>query len=155
MRHITASTADGPTMLSCDRPAHGQIVYVYFSERRNPDDAARSFFVRAIAGIGSTPERIVTERARCYPPALRAVLLRSVEHRCSRYVINALECDYGHLKQRLRPMRGFKDPASAEVVVRGYHALVQNLRNGFSRLTAPVEHRLRLLSAWSQLERSI
>ena len=72
----------------------------------------------------------------------------------SRYLNNALERDHGHLKQRLRPMRGFKDPRSADVVVRG-HALVQNLRNGFSTLTAPVEHRLRLLSAWSQLERSI
>jgi IS6 family transposase len=131
---------------------HGQVVYVYFSERRNAD-AARSFFVRAIAGIGSTPERIVTDRARCYPPALRAVL-PSVEHRCSRYLNNALERDHGHLKQRLRPMRGFKDPTSADVVVRG-HALVQNLRNGFSTLTAPVEHRLRLLTAWEQLERSI
>jgi transposase, IS6 family len=132
---------------------HGQIVFVYFSERRNAN-AAQSFFVRAIAGIGNTPKRIVTDRARCYPPALRAVL-PSVEHRCSRYLNNALERDHGHLKQRLRPMRGFKDPASAEVVVRGHHALVQNLRNGFSRLTAPVEHRLRLLSAWSQLECSI
>ena len=78
----------------------------------------------------------------------------SVEHRCSRNLNNALERDHGHLKQRLWPMRGFKDPASADVVVRG-HALVQNLRNGFSTLTAPVEHRLRLLTAWSQLERSI
>jgi IS6 family transposase len=131
---------------------HGQIVYVYFSERRNAD-AARSFFVRAIAGIGSTPERIVSDRARCYPPALRAVL-PSVEHRCSRYLNNALERDHGHLKQRLRPMRGFKDPASADVVVRG-HALVQNLRNGFSPLTAAVERRLRLLTAWRQLVQQI
>jgi hypothetical protein len=51
-------------------------------------------------------------------------------------------------------MRGFKDSASADLVVRG-HVLVQNLRNGFSTLTAPVGHRLRLLTAWSQLERSI
>ena len=131
---------------------HGQIVDIYFSEWRSAA-AARTFFERAIAGTGSTPERIVTDRAWCYPPALR-VILPSVEHECSRYSNNALERDHGHLKQRIRPMRGFKDPASADTVVRG-HALVQNLRNGFSTLTATVERRLRLLTAWPQLARLI
>ncbi len=131
---------------------HGQIVDIYFSEWRSAA-AARTFFERAIAGTGSTPERIVTDRARCYPPALR-VILPSVKHQCSRYLNNALERDHGHLKQRLRPMRGFKHPASADTVVRG-HALVQNLRNGFSTLTATVERRLRLLTAWPQLARLI
>ena len=99
------------------------------------------------------PERIVTDKAACYPPAVRAVL-PGTEHRCSKYLNNGLERDHGHLKQRLRPMRGFKHPASADTVVRG-HALVQNLRNGFSTLTALVERRLRLLVAWPQLERLI
>jgi transposase-like protein len=63
---------------------------------------------------------------------------------------NALERDHGHLKQRLRPMRGFKYPASADTVVRG-HALVQNLRNGFSTLTAAVPRPLRLLTGWPYL----
>jgi transposase, IS6 family len=130
----------------------GQVVDAYFSERRNAA-AARAFFERAIAETGRTPKRIVTDRARCYPPALWAVL-PSVEHWCSRYLNNALERDHGHLKQRLRPMRGFKHPASADTVVRG-HALVQNLRNGFSTLTAPVERRLRLLVAWPQLAQLI
>ena len=51
-------------------------------------------------------------------------------------------------------MRGFKNPASADTVVRG-HALEQNLRNGFSTLSATVERRLRLLTAWPQLARLI
>ena len=131
----------------------GQVVDVYFSKRRNAAEA-QAFFERAIAQTDLTPpERIVTDRARCYPPALREVLPRA-EHRCSKYLNNALERDHGHLKQRLRPMRGFKHPASADTVVRG-HALVQNLRNGFSTLTAPVERRLRLLTAWPQLARLI
>ncbi|MDP9412383.1 MAG: transposase [Actinomycetota bacterium] len=65
-----------------------------------------------------------------------------------------MERDHGHLKQRLRPMRSFKHPASADNVVRG-HALVQNLRNGFSALTATVERRLRQLAAWPPLTRLI
>jgi IS6 family transposase len=131
---------------------NGQVVDAYFSERRNAA-AAQAFFERAMAQTGVMPERIVTDRARCYPPALQVVVPR-VEHRCSRYLNNALERDHGHLKQRLRPMRGFKHPASADTVVRG-HALVQNLRDGFSTLTVTVEHRLRLLAAWPRLARLI
>ena len=95
----------------------------YFSERRNAA-AARAFFERAIAETGLAPERIVTDhRARCYPPALRAVL-PSVEHRCSRYSNNGLERDHGHLKGRLRPMRGFRSVASADTISRGHDALI-------------------------------
>ena len=130
----------------------GQVVDAYFSERRNAA-AAQAFFERAIGRTGVKPEHVITDRARCYPPALRAIL-PSTEHRCSKYLNNALERDHGHLKQRLRPMRGFRHPASADIVVRG-HALVQNLRNGFSTLTAAVERRLRLLTAWPQLVRQI
>jgi transposase, IS6 family len=131
---------------------HGQVVDVYFSERRNAA-AARTFFERAIAGTGSAPERIVTDRARCYPPALR-VVLPNVEHRCSRYLNNGLERDHGHLKQRLRPMRGLKQLASGDTFCRG-HALIRNLCNGFSTLTATVPRRLRLLRAWPQLAQVI
>ncbi len=131
---------------------NGQVVDTYCSERRNAA-AAQTLFERAAAQTDVTPERIVTDRARCYPPALR-VVLPSVEHQCSRYLNYALERDHGHLKQRLHPMRGFKHPASADTVVRG-HALVQNLRKGFSTLTATVECRFRLLAAWPQLARLI
>jgi transposase-like protein len=84
----------------------GQVVDVYLSERRNAA-AAQAFFVRAIDETGVTPERVVTDKAACYPPALRAVL-PAAEHRTSKYLNNGVERDHGHLKQRLRPMRGFK-----------------------------------------------
>jgi transposase-like protein len=48
---------------------------------------------------------------------------------------NGLKRDHGHLKQRLRSMPGFKRLASADIFCRG-HAQIQNLRNGFSTLTA-------------------
>ena len=118
----------------------GQVMDVYFSERR-------------IAEAGVTPERVVTDKAASYPPALRA-LLPSAEHRSSNYLNNGLERDHGHLKQRLRPMRGFKRLASADGLTRG-HARVQNLRNGFSALTARVPRPLRLATAWPQLARAI
>jgi hypothetical protein len=49
---------------------------------------------------------------------------------------------------------GFKQEASADVIVRG-HALVRNLRNGFSALTVAVPVNLRLAVAWPQLAQSI
>jgi len=71
-----------------------------------------------------------------------------------KYLNNGIERDHGHLKQRLYPMRGFKQVASAEHVTRG-HALIQNLRNGFSTLTTGVARPLRLMTAWSQLAQAI
>jgi hypothetical protein len=53
-----------------------------------------------------------------------------------------LERDHGHLKQRLAPTRGFKRLASADAFCWG-HALIRNLRNGFSALTHAVPCALR------------
>lgn len=131
---------------------HGQVVDAYFSKRRNAA-AAEAFFKRAIAATGSTPTRVTSDKAKCYPPALRTVL-PYVEHRTSKYLNNGLERDHGHLKQRLYPMRGFKQAASADLLARG-HACIQNLRNGFSTLTAMVPRALRLMTAWSQLTQAI
>ena len=130
----------------------GQVVDVYVSQRRNAR-AAEAFFRRAIAATGVTPRRIITDKARCYPPALRGLPL-AVQHRRSRYLNNRLERDHSHLKQRLRPMRGFKQLLSADTVSRG-HALVQNLRSGFSTLTVAIPRPLRLAAAWPQLARAI
>jgi transposase-like protein len=59
----------------------GQVVDALFSERRN-GGAARAFFERAMTETAVTPERVTTDKARCYPPALRAVLPHA-EHRRS------------------------------------------------------------------------
>ena len=131
----------------------GQVVDIYFSERRNAA-AAQTFFEGAIAGTGVTPGRIVTDRARCcYPPAVRAVL-PAAEHCFSEYLNNGLERDHGHLKQRLRPMRGFKRLASANTFCKG-HALIQNLRGGFSRLSVEVPRSMRIATVWPQLAKVI
>jgi len=131
---------------------HGQIVDVYFSARRNAA-AARAFFARAIATTGVRPTRVTTDKAKCYPPALRAAL-PNADHRSSKYLNNGVERDHGHLKQRLRPMRGFKRAASADTVARG-HALIRNLQNGFSTLTSAIPRPLRLATAWQQIAATI
>jgi putative transposase len=102
---------------------------------------------------GVRPKRVVTDNPKCYCPALRRVL-PNVEHRRSHYLNNGIERDHGHLKQRLYPMRGCKQAAATDLLVRG-HAFIQNLRNGFSKLTATVPRHLRVMTAWSQLAQAI
>ncbi len=131
---------------------HGQIVDAYVSERCNAT-AAQTFFEHAIDETGCTPVRVVTDKAKWYPPALRegAPL---VEPRTSKYLNNGLERDHGHLKQRLQPTRGVGQAASATLLAWG-HALIQNLRTGFSTLTLQVPRQVRLTIAWSQLTQAI
>ena len=130
----------------------GQVVDAYFSERRNAA-AAQAFFERAMAETEVTPTRVTTDKAKCYPPALRAVL-PGIEHRRSKYLNNGLERDHSHLKQRLYPMRGFKRDTCADTLARG-HALIRNLRGGFSALSHTVPSNLRLAVAWPQLAQAI
>ncbi len=107
----------------------------------------------ALTETGIVPERVDTDKAKCYPPALRAVL-PTVKHRRSNYVHHGRERDHQHLKQRIYSMRGFKNAVAADTLCCG-HALIQNLRNGFSRLTAAVPRALRLMTAWSLLTQAI
>jgi transposase-like protein len=126
----------------------GQVVDAYFSIRRNAK-AAQTFFERAIEETGVTPEQVTTDKATWYPPALR-IVVPDAEHRTSKYLNNGVERDHGHLKQRRYSMRGFKQAAAAHLIARG-HALIRNLRNGFSTLTLPVPINLRLAVAWQHL----
>ncbi len=71
---------------------HGQIIDVYLSDRRNAA-AARTFFENTIQESGITPTRVTTDKAKCYPPALRTVLPLA-EHRSSKYLNNGLERDH-------------------------------------------------------------
>jgi transposase-like protein len=77
-------------------PEDGQIVDVLPSEHCDAT-SARAFFERAVTSTEVTPIRNTTEKAKCIPPALRAVL-SNVEHRSSHYLNNGLECDHQHLK---------------------------------------------------------
>jgi transposase, IS6 family len=127
---------------------HGQIVEVYLSDHRDAA-SARAFFDRAIAATDVMPTRVTSDKAKCYPPALHA-LMPAAEHRCSKYLNNGLERDHQFLKGRVRPMRRFKATAPASTFCRG-HALIRNLGRGFSELALGAAPRLRLTTAWTAL----
>jgi transposase-like protein len=140
------------TYLSRAIDADGPVVDAYVSERRNAH-AAEAFFRRAIDETGVILERVTTDRATCDPPALRRVLPHA-QHRTSKYLNNSMERDHQHVKQRRSPMRGFKQAGSADILARG-HPFIQNLRTGFSALTAGIPRLMRLVIAWPQLAQAL
>ncbi len=127
---------------------HGQIIDVFLSERRNAK-AAGAFFQQAIDVGGVMPTRVTTDKAKSYPKMLRT-LLPDVDHRCSKYLNNPIERDHQHLKGRVRPMRRFKQTASASNFCRR-HTLIRNLSRGHSTLTNTLALRQRLAVAWATL----
>jgi transposase, IS6 family len=127
---------------------NGQIVDAYVSPTRDIP-AARSFFERAIAASGTTPHRVIADKAGTYPPAL-AVAVPGVLHRSGRYRTNGIERDHGFLEERLRPMRGLKSVSSAAIFMRG-HALIRYIRRGFYRVVESVPQRLVCAWTWSRL----
>src|SRR6266480_3094941 len=131
---------------------HGQIVDAYVSPTRDMV-AARRFFERAIAFSGTTPRRVITDKAATYPPALAAAV-PGVLHRTGRYRTNGIERDHGFLKERLRPMRGLKSVTSAAIFTRG-HALMRNICGRFYRLVESVPQRLLRAWSWSRLAEAV
>jgi transposase-like protein len=115
--------------------------------------AARRFFEQAIVSSGTTPRRIITDKAATYPHALVAAV-PGILHRTGRYRTNGIERDNGFLKERLRPMRGLKSVASAAIFMRG-HALMRNIRRRFYRVVESVPHRLVFAWTWTRLAEAV
>jgi IS6 family transposase len=130
----------------------GQIVDAYLPPTRDTV-AARRFFERAIASSGTSPRRVITDKAPTYPPAL-TVGVPGVLHRTGRYRTNGIERDHGFLKERLRPMRGLKSVASAAIFMCG-HALMRNIRRRFYRVVESVPQRLVLAWTWNRLAKAV
>jgi transposase-like protein len=127
---------------------YGQIVDVYLSDRRDMA-AAQRFFEGAVDTNEVVPMHVTTDKAKCYPSALR-VVLPLAQHRTSKYLNNGLERDHQHLKGRVRPMRRFKSVGSASTFCRG-HTVIRKLASGHSALPIAGPPRLQLASAWAAL----
>jgi transposase, IS6 family len=130
----------------------GQIVDAYVSATRDMISAS-TFFERAVVSAGTTPRRVITDKAASYPPAL-ASSVPGVMHRTKRYRTSDIERDQGFLKERLRPMRGLKSIVSSAIFMRG-HALMRNIRQGFYRIIEEVPQRLVLAWCWNRLAEAV
>ncbi len=92
---------------------------------------------------------MATDRAQAYPGVIDE-LLPAAFHDVEQYANNKVEADHGRLKARLRPMRGLKSEATAQLVSLG-HAFVQNLRRGHYELAVNVPPQRRLARAFAEL----
>ena len=112
----------------------GQTVDFYLSERRDVN-AAKHFFRKAMKSVG-TP-RVITLDA--YAASHRAVLElkaegclpRRVRVRSSRYLNNMIEQDHRRIKQRTRPMLGFKRFDHAAVTISGIELMQKIQKHQF------------------------
>ena len=91
----------------------GNLVDVLLSERRDRA-AAAAFFRSACMVTASVPQRVTTDGHTAYPGAIKAELGDAVLHRTNRYLNNHLAQGHRGIKQRTRPMGGFKSIESAK-----------------------------------------
>jgi transposase-like protein len=109
----------------------GNLVDILLREKRDKA-AAEAFFRSARTVTGHTPKRVTTDGHSAYLGAIKAKLGEAVRHRTTRYLNNHLEQDHRGIKQRIRPMGGFKSVESAQRFCR-VHDEVRNFLRPRSR----------------------
>ena len=105
----------------CAIDQDGNLVDSMLSQKRDRD-AAKRFFQQALQTTGQAPERVITDRHRSYPRAIREIPGNDVLHRCNHSLNNLLEQEHRGLKQRYDPMRGFGSFTSASRFCRAFDA---------------------------------
>jgi putative transposase len=90
--------------------------------------AARAFFRAARVLSKRSPLRVTTDRHGSYPGAMRLEFGPAVTHRTTRYANNLLEQSHRAVKQRTRPMLGFRRFASAARFCQAYDEVQNFLR---------------------------
>ena len=119
----------------------GDVIDILVQSRRDRR-AAKRFFRKLLKGQGSVPRRLVTDKLRSYPAALRSVMPSAI-HSTKQYENNRAEVSHQPTRQRERQMRKFKSPGQAQRFL-SVHGLVQNLfRVGRNLLQARHHRELR------------
>jgi transposase-like protein len=114
---------------------HDQLTFADISGTDNMD-AAKRFFSRATRQHGAP--RVITLDG--YAASHRAVarlkatgtLPRRVRVRSCKYLNNVIEQDHRRIKQRVRPMLGFKRFETAAVTIRGIELAAKIKKNQFN-----------------------
>lgn len=107
----------------------GDTVEFWFSEQRDLP-AAKRFFRKALARHGR-PDRVVIDGSQTNHEAIISCdttnrlqdrsrrRLKPIKIHKSKYLNNRIEQDHRRIKRRVRPMLGFKTPASAAIILSG------------------------------------
>ena len=115
-----------------DQP--GTVLDILVTTRRDTRAATR-FFRKLLKGLGYVPRVLITDKLRSYGAARRRVL-RSVEHRQSKYLNNRAENSHLPTRQRERAMKRFTSARHAQRFLSAFSGISPHFRPGRHRLSA-------------------
>jgi putative transposase len=113
---------------------HGNVLDILVTSRRDTRAAMR-FFRKLLKGLEYVPRVLVTDKLGSYAAAQRQVL-RSVEHRQSKYLNNRAENSHQPTRQRERAMKRFTSARHAQRFHSAFSGISPHFRPRRHRLTA-------------------
>ncbi|MCA1696376.1 MAG: IS6 family transposase [Actinobacteria bacterium] len=129
----------------------GTVLDVLVTSRRDAKAATR-FFRKLLTGMQFVPRVLVTDKLASYGVAHRR-LMRSVEHRRSKYLNNRAENSHQPTRQRERAMKKFTSPGGAQRFLSAFSGISPHFRPRRHRLTA-VQYRHQMTSrfaSWNEV----
>lgn len=113
---------------------HGIVLDTLVTSRRDTTATTR-FFRKLLKGLEYVPRVLITDKLRSYGAARRGVL-RSVEHRRSKYLNNRAENSHQLTRQRERAMKRFTSARHAQRFLSAFTGISLHFRPGRHRLSA-------------------
>ncbi|MGH3702431.1 MAG: IS6 family transposase [Pseudonocardiaceae bacterium] len=113
---------------------HGNVLDILVTSRRDTRAASR-FFRKLLKGLEYVPRVLVTDKLGSYAAARRQVL-RSVEHRQSKYLNNQAENSHQPTRHRERAMKRFTSAGHAQRFLSAFSNISPHFRPRRHRLTA-------------------
>jgi putative transposase len=132
---------------------HGNVLDILVTSRRDAKAATR-FFRKLLTGLRSVPRVLVTDKLASYGVAHRR-LMRSVEHRRSKYLNNRAENSRQPPRQRERAMKRFRSAGGAQRFLSAFSGISSHFRPRRHRLTAAqYRHEMTTrFTTWNQVTR--
>ncbi len=112
----------------------GTVLDILVTSRRDAKAATR-FFRKLLTGLRSIPRVLVTDKLASYGVAHRR-LMRSVEHRRSKYLNNRAENSHQPTRQREHAMKRFHSAGGAQRFLSAFSGISPHFRPRRHRLTA-------------------
>ncbi|HKR52294.1 MAG TPA: IS6 family transposase [Pseudonocardiaceae bacterium] len=112
---------------------HGNVLDILVTSRRDATAVTR-FFRKLLKRLEYAPRVLITDKLRSYGVARRRVL-RSVEHRRSKYLNNRAENSHQPTRQRERAMKRFTSTRHAQRFLSAFSGISPHFRPGRHRLS--------------------
>ena len=130
---------------------HGTVLDILVTSRRDTKAATR-FFRKLLTGLEYVPRVLVTDKLASYGAARHRVL-RSVEHRQSKYLNNRAENSHQPTRARERAMKKFTSARHAQRFLSAFSGISPHFRPRRHRLSAE-EYRREMtdrFTTWNQI----